>query len=127
MVDIGQASSSESVATLLYMRTCLMSASPPQFLPETKGHNNSYFRLMAFIMGSSIIHTIILYPQKRTVIYLRLLSGRGGRRGPHCGRTVLLPGCLIPSRTGATVPLAPPEQNLRQNLRGRPTPWQPMV
>src|SRR5438128_9739972 len=36
MVDIGQASSSKSVATLLYMRTCLMSASPPQFLPETK-------------------------------------------------------------------------------------------
>src|SRR2546421_10519167 len=36
MVDIGQASSSESMATLLYMRTCLMSAAPPQFLPETK-------------------------------------------------------------------------------------------
>jgi hypothetical protein len=36
MVDIGQASSRESVATLLYMSTCLMSASPPQFLPETK-------------------------------------------------------------------------------------------
>src|SRR5215471_10015782 len=36
MVDIGQASSSENVATLLYMRTCLMSASPPQFIGYRK-------------------------------------------------------------------------------------------
>ena len=31
-------------------------------------------------------------------------GGRGGRRGPHCGRTVLLPGRLIPPQTGATAP-----------------------
>jgi len=33
MVDIGQASQriEYSVTTLLYLRTCLMSASPPQF------------------------------------------------------------------------------------------------
>src|SRR5215217_6318731 len=36
MGDIEQASSSESVATLLYLRTCLMSALLLQFLPETK-------------------------------------------------------------------------------------------
>ena len=31
-------------------------------------------------------------------------GGRGRRRGPHCGRTVLLPGRLIPPQTGATAP-----------------------
>jgi len=36
MGDIEQASSSESVATFLYLRTCLMSALLLQFLPETK-------------------------------------------------------------------------------------------
>ena len=42
-------------------------------------------------------------------------GGRGGRRGPHCGRTVLLPGRLIPPPTGATAPSRPPEQNLRHS------------
>src|SRR5215217_1156668 len=36
MGDIEQASSSESVATLLYLRTCLLSALLLQFLPESK-------------------------------------------------------------------------------------------
>src|SRR5215217_6887152 len=36
MGDIEQASSSESVAILLYLRTCLLSALLLQFLPETK-------------------------------------------------------------------------------------------
>jgi putative transposase len=42
-------------------------------------------------------------------------GGRGGRRGPHSRRTVLCPGRLITPPTGATVPSAPPEQNLRHN------------
>src|SRR5439155_22370806 len=40
---------------------------------------------------------------------------RGRRRAPHCGRTVLRPGRIIPSSTRAAAPSAPPEQNLRQN------------
>src|SRR5437763_13871176 len=36
MVDIGQASWSYSVATLLYLRTCLMSAPHRRNLPETR-------------------------------------------------------------------------------------------
>src|SRR5439155_18308814 len=32
-------------------------------------------------------------------------AGGGGRsRGPHCGRTVLFPGRVIPPQTGATTP-----------------------
>ena len=43
-------------------------------------------------------------------------DGGGGRgRGPHCGRTVLRPGRLIPTQTGATALSWPPEQNLRQS------------
>ena len=40
----------------------------------------------------------------------------GGReRGPHCGRTVLHSGCLIPTQTGAPALSCPPEQILRQS------------
>ena len=42
-------------------------------------------------------------------------GGGGRRRGPHCGRTVRLPGRVIPPQTGATAPARPPEQNLRHN------------
>jgi hypothetical protein len=36
------------------------------------------------------------------------LGGRGGRRGPYCGRTVLLPGCLIPSTDRGNCPFTTP-------------------
>ena len=39
----------------------------------------------------------------------------GRSRGPHCGRTVLRPGCLSPTQTRATCPLCLLGHNLRQN------------
>jgi len=44
-------------------------------------------------------------------------GGRGGRRGPHCGRTILRLGRFIPPQTRATAPSRPPKQNLRHSPR----------
>ena len=50
------------------------------------------------LAGIELMHMI----KKRTD------EGGGRRRGPHCGRTVLRPGRVIPPPTRATCPFMPP-------------------
>src|SRR2546430_15612431 len=91
MVDIGQASSSKSVATLLYMRTCLMSASPPQFLPETKVEYIIYWYAERTLLS---LQSQVTWPSPVKVIlslavcYTTGLRHRLSGGGHHAGQSV---------------------------------------
>ena len=52
------------------------------------------------------------------MIKKRQLVVAGGKREPHYGRTVLLPGRLIPSTDRGHCPFTTSEQNLPQNRAG---------